>query len=276
MWNLNLFNNIILLILAIGTVIGVSDYVGALPPKMRERLQLNRIDNTIKLLEDMGMDFEKHRKHNHSLRFPKDLSLKSVKKSTIKSLKQFRVNKTVTVGHLRPTEVPYYYDLIGATCKCENAVYYAKLMSAYWASYSSDLENCSYFDFIVTPKCGSPLLGYEFAKLVKKPLVLHESNARFKSYDDDFRAKFNCTEIPKAGSVALIVDDSTTGGTMVMDAIEDLRHFGYKVDSCFVIFEPICKDAKVKLSSVNVDLVSITKTHKKDVNLFRGDVASNC
>ena len=107
------------------------------------------------------------------------------------------------------------------------------------------------FDFVVTPKSGSPLLGYEFAKLVNKPFVLREQTERLNRYQDP-RSIFNCAEVPEKGSMALIVDDSTTGGTLLCDTVKDLRKYGYQVNTCLVVFEVKKKDARVRLKKENV------------------------
>ena len=75
------------------------------------------------------------------------------------------------------------------------------------------------------------------------------------------RKRFNCSQIPEKGCTALIVDDSTTGGRMVLSTIEDLRKYGYNVMDCLVVFEPQQKDARKKLSDQSVNLISIVKTH---------------
>lgn len=77
------------------------------------------------------------------------------------------------------------------------------------------------------------------------------------------RKKFDCAKIPKVNSRALIVDDSTTGGRMVCETVDDLRKYGYIVSECLVVFEPQNKDAKQKLSQKQVNLLSICKTHRE-------------
>lgn len=115
-------------------------------------------------------------------------------------------------------------------CLCKN-------IKLFWAS---EVESSRYIknpqiDFIVTPKGGSPILGYEFAKLLNKPFVLHEEAERFICKQDDMRKKFDCAKIPKVNSRALIVDDSTTGGRMVCETVDDLRKYGYIVSECLVV-----------------------------------------
>lgn len=106
------------------------------------------------------------------------------------------------------------------------------------------------------------MLGYEFAKLVNLPFVLHEEVQRFHDNDDDMRTWFDCREVPEKGKTALIVDDSTTGGNMVKKTIGHLRSYGYAVHTCLVVFEPTVKDARAQLEQHQVQLVSILKTHQ--------------
>lgn len=73
---------------------------------------------------------------------------------------------------------------------------------------------------------------------------------------------FNCAEVPEKGSVALVVDDSTTGGNLLCNTVKDLRRHGYQVNTCLVVFEVKTKDARVRLQKENVQLVSIVDTHK--------------
>lgn len=57
------------------------------------------------------------------------------------------------------------------------------------------------------------------------------------------------------------MDDSTTGGTMVIETIKNLRKCGYNVKDCLVVFEPKSKDERKKLKDKQVNLISIVKTH---------------
>lgn len=259
----DIINDIILFILALSTLIGILDFVGFLPSKLRWYLRMNRVDDTIKLLEDLGIDVDKQKRINQSFNFPKDFHKETIEQVTYENLEQVKIEKELAIGHGRVTKVDYYYDLIGASCNHSVAENFARLMSTFW---STNILNRSIigkpdFDFIVTPKGGSPILGYEFSKLVKKPFLLHEYSERFSNNQESFRSKFDCNTIPEKGSTALIVDDSTTGGMMVLNAVNDLEKMGYNVYTCFVVFEPQHKDARKKLDQKNIQLVSIIKTH---------------
>lgn len=220
-------------------------------------------EHTLGALKEVGIDIEYYKKKNKALAFPNSTELSKIASSTQMGLEKYKIEKQYAVGHHRPTTLNYYYDLIGGTCDPSTAEYFALLLSSFWANYSSDRDVVANadFDFVVTPKGGSPVLGYEFAKLIKRPFVLHEETERFRDNHDDMRTWFNCSEVPNKGSTALIVDDSTTGGTMVSNTIDHLREYGYIVHTCFVVFEPQAKDAKERLKRKSVQLISLVKTH---------------
>lgn len=184
-------------------------------------------------------------------------------RTTTKELSKRCIPKPISVGHQRVTKLTYYYDLIGGTCNWVTAEYFAKILSTYWADISSDKEVVSmpYFDFIVTPKEGSPLLGYEFAKLCNKPFVMHEGKPRFNDNMDDIRRWFDCDQVPQKGSVALLVDDSITRASMMESAVNHLREYGYKVNTCLVVFEVCVKNGRQRLKNKDITLVEVVKTH---------------
>ena len=69
----------------------------------------------------------------------------------------------------------------------------------------------------------------------------------------------------------ILVDDSTTGGRMFSQAIEKIRASKAEVHHAFVLFEPIGKDARGRLSHSGVELHSIIQmtddntTHLSDL-----------
>ena len=261
---LNFLNVLALIILGIGSLIQLLDAMGLFPPKIRNYLRLNRTKETIDVLKEYGINPDLYKRHNIAIGIPRDYSKNTVENDTRKKLEETKIGIDVSVGKIRKTELSYYIDLIGHTCKPECAVAYARLLSSYWATVIEDasiVQNL-HIDFIVTPKSGSPILGYEFSKLVKLPLVLHEDEDRFDCAQDDMRKRFDCAEVPPKGSRALIVDDSTTGGRMVLSAVDDLRIYGYDVSECLVVFEPCQKDARQKLNQHGIQLLSICKTHE--------------
>ena len=215
-------------------------------------------------LSKFGIFPEQYYRLNARNAFPGGKGKEQLEESVRKSMENYRIDHKFTVGKHNPVEQDYYYDLIGGTCDSVNAESFARMLSAYWNAILTDeglLEHPE-FDFVVTPKGGSPILGYEFAKLINRPFVLHEDKKRFADNENDPLTYFNYYKAPKNGATALIVDDSTTGGRMVAETVDHLRKFGYRVHTCLVVFAPQTKDAAARLKSKNVQLVSIIKTHE--------------
>lgn len=222
------------------------------------------VDYALHILKEFGIDIDRYKKQNTALSFPSSAGPEDVVKSVRAELDKHKIDEPRTVGRQQTTTLQPYYDVIGTTCDPDSAEFFAMMLSSYWKHHSADpnIVRNPEFDFVVTPKGGSPILGYEFAKVIEKPFVLHEQSPRFRDNNDDMRKWFDCSEVPPKGKIALIVDDSTTGGTMVRKTIEHLREYGYAVHTCFVVFEPLVKDARSQLRQDNVQLVSISTTHK--------------
>lgn len=254
-------NQTILVLLAISTLVQVLNWMGFLPSKLRELLKLNQAEDTLEVLRNMGIDIDRYRRANSVVELPIDYP-QDIEKETEIKLSALKLDIKVSVGKHRSTRSNYYIDLIGHSCEPRCAKAYARLLCTYWAKEIRDgvVKNSS-IDFIVTPKEGSPILGYEFSKLLEKPLVLHEREERFYCKKNDMRKKFDCARKPSEGARALIVDDSTTGGRMVISAVKDLKSYGYCVTECLVVFEPQAKDARQKLAAEGVNLISIVRTH---------------
>lgn len=260
---LDLINDIILLLLGLSTLIGILDFIGFLPRKVRNLFRVNRSEDTIDVLNGMGFDLEQYRRIIQAHQYPRMLLPSEVENVVFNELKQYKINKEISVGRHRRTALPYYYDLIGASCDPDVAKYFAKILSTYWSiviEQPGEITNAD-VDFVVTPKGGSPILGYEFAAAIGKPFVLFEETERFQSSSNDMRSHFNCHKIPPQNATALIVDDSTTGGHMVFETIENLRRYGYRVHTCLVVFVPQVKNVEELLRQKHVQLVSIIKTH---------------
>lgn len=216
------------------------------------------------ILKNLGIDVDLYKRQNKALSFPSRVEHDQIEARTREELEKHKIEKSCTVGRSRPTSLNPYYDLIGATCDPDWAKYFALMLSSFWRHNSANKSVIAdaEFDFVVTPKGGSPILGYEFAKIIGRPFVLHEQKERFQDNADDMRKWFDCGEVPEKGQTALIVDDSTTGGSMVIETIECLRKYEYYVHTCFVVFAPKVKDAEVQLSQKDIQLVSILETHK--------------
>ena len=172
------------------------------------------------------------------------------------------ISKPVSVGKTEAVTTESFWDVIGDSTNEKKAILYARALTT---KYKDLLRKnlMSDFDFVVTPKNGSPILGYEFSRILKKDFALHSSDEKYflSNGDVEWHQYFDMHPKPKQGATALIVDDSTTGGRKIMEIIDHLRHFGYKVNNCLVIFEPQIKKPlpSEKFSEMKVKLHYIEK-----------------
>jgi orotate phosphoribosyltransferase len=134
---------------------------------------------------------------------------------------------------------------------------FARYLETFWRDRLLTDEVDPDIQFVVTPKAGSPILGYEFARNLNLPFVIHSSEKKFATEPDEFSAHFDCIPPPLEHGRGLIVDDSSTGGTKVLELIDDLRRFGYNTKDCLIVFEPQLKEARRKIREKGVRLHSI-------------------
>lgn len=254
------FYILILIITSVSTVILIAEASGFLPSSWSKHLIKNKLGLTREVLKDLGLNLNETKKAISNC-----LTTESLKRIEDK-LKVISYPIEVEIGETsRGYFFKQYIDLMGATTKESNARDFAGLLKTYVEK--SGCIDLSEIDIIVTSKLGSPILGYEFAKNLEKPLILHSSEDKFRTSNSeyDLQKKFDtggCNNLHR--KKALIVEDSTTGGRKIIKAIQDLRKNGVIVEECLVIFAPQGKNAKEKLSEVGVTLHCIIETHKED------------
>ncbi|MDD3856080.1 phosphoribosyltransferase [Sulfurimonas sp.] len=249
---------VIITILGFSTIVFILEAVGFLPLEVSRFINKNRLGTTIDVLNELGFDVKEKRKIINKCK-TQDSSVRIKEK-----LKNVTINKEVEIGKSQNGHIyPEYIDLMGATTFKRNATDFARELNTYKETLAHKLE----FDFIVTSKLGSPILGYEFANLLEVPFVLHSEEEKFRltedSEDVSSRFDFGCLENKKLKK-ALIVDDSTTGGRKVINIIKDLKKYGFEVTDCLVVFAPQGKQADEKLAKENVKLHSIVQTPIKN------------
>jgi orotate phosphoribosyltransferase len=218
-------------------------------------------DNIVKVLHEVGFD-ENWRKAvqvaDLNERLKKSAGYPRVHERGCNLLRSWNLGEGVAVGKTSSEHFPYYIDIMSATVNIDTADECANILTSYLRFEGVGL--IPPFDFVVGIKEGSPLIASMFAHRVQKPVAL-------------FRGK-NAYKYKKGGSwepaslfdgkvernkKALIVDDSTTGGRMVLDCIQTLRELGCEVSHCLVLFEPIGKGAKELIGQNGVQLVSVIK-----------------
>ena len=227
---------------------------------MAKWLAQNRLDTTIRALKSLGVkitwDGDKPTPANRLARTVNAIIGKeSEYKSTLNAmLSHDTLESTVDVGQRRTFTAQSFIDVIGSSTNPEMARKYARILYTHL-----DAENLLDFDFIATPKDGAPLLGYEFAVLAHKPLVLgvcskgHDSTGKSRSHlilDYPLHMSLEARN-------GLLIDDSTTGGRKMLDLAKALRAEGSTVSNAAVLFEPIGKGARKLLLDNDIELHTI-------------------
>ncbi|MBA4054669.1 MAG: hypothetical protein C0490_08160 [Marivirga sp.] len=249
------FNDIILWILAFSGIVSVADSVGLLPPSWARWLARNRVDSILAAMKKLGVrlvaDNYDRRTVTRKIFETLNISTPEYKRRLSHMLTEDTFQSAVQIGGTRLFHSNEFIDVIGASTSHTRVVEYAKILNSGF--------NAESFDVIATPKLGSPILGYEFARLNNKPFVLgvHE---KVKDTDGNL-GLHNFLDFPTTlnlqGKRCLIVDDSTTGGRKMIELINKLREAGCLVEHALVLFEPKGKDARGKLAAVEVDLYSL-------------------
>ena len=253
------FNNVILWLLSVATLIFILDVIGLLPPWVAKWLAQNRLDVTIRALKSLGVkitwDGDKMPRPSFLSRTIDSLQGKEAEyKVLLRSmLEQHTLQVPVHVGLRRTFALDSFIDVIGGTTDPVMARQYARILYTHL-----DAEGLLDFDFVATPKDGSPLLGYEFAIISGKPLVLgvcskgsHSKGQMHSHLILDYPHDISLKE-----RTGILVDDSTTGGRKMLDLANALRTEGATISNAAVLFEPIGKGARALLKTNKLELNS--------------------
>lgn len=254
------FNNLILWLLSLATLIFILDSIGLLPPWAAKWLAQNRLDATIRALKSLGVkiswDGDKPVPPSRLSRiFGSLLGEEPEYKSQLKEmLAQHKLETKVDVGQRRTFAAEEFIDVIGSTTDPDVARKYAKILYTHLHA-----ENLLDFDFVATPKDGAPLLGYEFANLTGKPLILGVCS---KGIDSTGKSRSHLIldyplHMQLEARAGIIVDDSTTGGRKVVALAKALRAEGATVKKAAVLFEPLGKGARKLLLENGIELNAI-------------------
>jgi orotate phosphoribosyltransferase len=256
-----------LIVVAIGFsgVLAVYEALGFLPPFMSRYINRNRADETIRVLRELGFDVERIRRRNQLARLGEPVKTDDLANRVRSGLKSLTIKGNLRVGQTVRAKDKGFIDLMGWSTDPSIAGVFARDLKAYWRSLVESDQVAYDFDFVATPKSGSPILGYEFARIMGRPLVLHNREPKFEGLPDEPRSTLDTATLPAPGSLGIVVDDSSTGGGKAIDVVNDLRRFGYNVRDCLVVFQPQTKmeqaqDAATRLAGIDVKLLAIVRT----------------
>lgn len=254
------FSDVILWLLSLATLIFILDAIGLLPPRVAKWIAQNRLDATIRALKSLGVkvtwDGDKPPSPNWLSRaINAALGGEPEYKSRLKAmLMQHTLDAKVDVGQRRSFAAESFIDVIGSSTDPDVARHYARLLYTHL-----DAEKLLDFDYVATPKNGAPLLGYEFAALAGKPLVLGVCN---KGTDPTGKSRSHLIldyplHMSLEARTGILIDDSTTGGRKMLELATVLRAEGSNVSNAAVLFEPIGKGARQLLQDNGIKLNSI-------------------
>jgi orotate phosphoribosyltransferase len=261
--------DVVLWLLSISSVVFILSKLGWLPGRIDRAINRNQRSEIKVALELLGVKEQEVRSKFRSMKFKTTHDEASVKKNADDLVKAHTASMQILVGRTHPAPQSSFVDLMGASTKANLAVRMATLIKTVLGSklMEPQLKNLTDFDYVATPKSGSPLIGYEFSKLTEKPLLLHSMEPKYKNTDGspNYLANFDLSFTPERGKSVLIVDDSSTGGRKIMKLIVDLRALDLRVDHCVVIFEPqskvkIGQNARSRLAELDVNLISIVES----------------
>lgn len=257
------FNDIvegaISVLVGFSAILVVAEALGFLPEWASRQLARKRLPQTLGVLREMGLDIEAVKRRNIAASMVEHTPSGDLAPRVKEALRSVTLKKAVQVGDTERVRAEQYIDLMGATTNPDTARIFARHLESFLRRCILEQGVDPQFDFVVTPKAGSPILGYEFARHLRCPFAMHNRPTKFLAEPDEFSAHFDCAVLPQKGSRALIVDDSSTGGDKVLSLIDDLHKFGYEARDCLIVFEPTLKDARRKILGKNVRLHSIAK-----------------
>jgi len=245
--------------LALSAVLVVAENLGFLSDRISRWLNRNRLAQTMVLLREMGLDIDRLKRRNVAMSLVEHFQVSELPTRVQKALGPLTIEKAVGIGGTEIVEAKCYIDLMGGTTDPRTAAMFARYLETFWRDRLLADEADPDINFVATPKAGSPILGYEFAKNLNLPFAMHNREKKFEIDPDEFRAHFDCNSPPPEYGRGLIVDDSSTGGSKVLELINDLRRFGYDAKDCLIVFEPELKEARRKIREQGVRLHAIIK-----------------
>jgi orotate phosphoribosyltransferase len=246
--------------LCISGLLAVCEILGFLPRRFSAWLTKNRLSQTLEVLKELGIDPDSQRRKNISANTPHFPQTNHLQDQVKLALKSFTLDHSVVVGRTQRVNIPQFIDLMGGTTEPNTALSFARFLCNEWR-YAVEQGRAQQidFDFVAAPKNGSPILAYEFARLMQRPLVLCQSTRRYEGPIGSLREYVDTSFEIQRGQRALMVDDSTTGGTKILEAVDILRKGGVIVKDCLVVFEPSAKSARARLADNQVSLHAILK-----------------
>lgn len=251
-------------ILGISGVVAVAEAVGFVPKFVSRWINRNRMAQILETMNSLGIDVDQIRRDNTARQITDYHPSGNTEEKLKEYLGKFTMNAPIGIGETYHVSARSFIDAMGFSTSPNTAISLARYLASHWRDIitKKNVVTNDKIDFVITPKEGSPLLGYEVSKLLRKPFILHCRKEKFSSETNEFRAHFDCESIPLAGSRGLLVDDSTTGGSKALSLVEDLKKFQIDVSEFLVLFEPNLKDVREILVKKGINLHPIIRVEQ--------------
>lgn len=220
-------SSLILLILGLETVRNVIAWIGLFPRDHKYSWVVYRSYNDIvikEVLRYLGIsenelnkirDTNKVIVNNHQ---NSDDSLKGSCKKLVSLLSRYTYNTDIelTYGKMTPVKTRYYINTMEASKKPNDLEMMSHIM---WSLVKSSISNDhGVIDFIITPKIGNPVFGYEFAKIYNMTFMLRKSDI------DKSRANF-FPRVDSAGSARDNLRVNYEGFQYLLEKLNDIPNY---------------------------------------------------
>jgi orotate phosphoribosyltransferase len=255
-------------------IIAASDVLDALylylswPKWLVRRMEGRRAEEVKKVIQELGIDRQLLKDSVQAARInqrAKSLNRYSrptdVRTRAMRLLSTVRLQGEFRIGRRFPKAFPDYIDAFTGAMDRAWAEEAVSVMLSHLRIVTTG--NLPPFSKIVGIKKGTPVLAWLAADRLRLPCVLHRG--------EDLKKPWGTAEYPTGcfdgelveGDIVLLVDDSTTGGRLAMEAVEQIRQLGAVVEHFLVLFERVGKDARDLLQDQDITLHPVISLDEK-------------
>lgn len=148
------------ILVGLSAILVVAEALGFLPEWASRRLARKRLPQTLVVLREMGLDIDRVKRRNIAASLVEHTPTGDLQTRVQEALRSLTLEKAVDIGDTERVRAKSYIDLMGGTTDPATATMFAGHLESFWRRCILNHEADPEFDFVVTPKAGSPILGY--------------------------------------------------------------------------------------------------------------------